>query len=393
MWDLDELKAISIMVFPGMVEARWPLADEMESPDCRMPNFCRSMSDVAMEYDNQYSWNRGVVAFCHDSEVWVTPVNVKVFKVLDEAGLTGAQGLFYVPFSSGEYPVRHQRRWEMLKRRANKVNRAYFKQECLKYAEYKEVWPLSQKLLDDCFHLPLTGVPVQWSNGNRSVIYPDESLVYGTLTISAKKLLGSYWIHNSIVAFTTNDGETYVTNNSSITTQLDKAGYQRLSQFVPFSNNERILDEKLAIVWDDVRAFTKMKAEFDFRERCWDASYLKDVGDIKDLVHRCFLVPKNGLEALTDDGQQTIFPEIKTNLFGEREKIKLGTYNYCNNVFVVVDNYGQTFLGTDHRLLDQLPDRGYQRDENLFVPLAHGEKIKNGELAAYWQRITDDEEE
>ena len=68
----------------------------------------------------------------------------------------------------------------------------------------------------------------------------------------SRNVLGYYSMNNGRTVFIYRDGHTYVTKGYWVIDKLKKAGYQRGSLFVPFSNGEQIVDPLLAAKWESI---------------------------------------------------------------------------------------------------------------------------------------------
>lgn len=237
---LKELKENSIEIVPGMV-AYYPQYRKEELVD---------VTNLSPKFNGAYSVNNSTVCFVtEEGGVFVTPYTRKVVKTLEEAGF--AQKYFYVPFSNQDYPRDEELKWLRLRESARASHVQEYEEDCAEWCDEHHIGKLGPETLECCFRIPQEGVPVKHPVHNyESVYFPACNEPSMDCTVTDK--LGRYTTNNGKVVFVYRDGHTYVTKGYWILDELNYAGYEKGSLFVPFSNWEEITDPRLARQWEEV---------------------------------------------------------------------------------------------------------------------------------------------
>lgn len=205
------------------------------------------VNGLRSKFNGAYSVNNSTICFVHDSEVYVTPYTRKALETLDRAGFK--MGEFYVPFSSWDYPKYQEEKWDQLRKAARLAKDIDYENDCRKWCSEHGIKELDEAILNNCFRMPITGVPVEHIYF-KNTYYP----VCGETCIDCTVVdkLGKYCANNGKVVFVYTDGHTYVAKGYGILKDLEKAGFEEAGLFVPFSNGELITDKVLAAKWNMV---------------------------------------------------------------------------------------------------------------------------------------------
>ena len=200
------------------------------------------MTDVVKKFDGSYAINNSTICFVFKGEAYVTPYTRAGVATLIDEGLI--KNSFYVPFSNGSYPKGEKAKWERLRDAAHESYRCDCEADSLQWCDEHGIGSLSDADLKRCFKIPRGGVAVR-SRGHESVVYPIADEIH-----VGRNVLGYYGTNNGKTVFVYRDGHTYVTKGYWVIDKLKKAGYQRGSLFVPFSNGEQVVDPLLAAKWE-----------------------------------------------------------------------------------------------------------------------------------------------
>ena len=155
----------------------------------------------------------------------------------------------YVPFSNGDIPSNEYSalKWKQLcaiARKEYELREEKRKVEKLQQlAEEKNIYPLPQKVYDLSLKIPKNGFETIFLDSERDRTRPVQEW-------ELEHALGTYCENNGRIVFVDDKGDTYVSPYClEISAVLINAGYSPYSLFVPLSNGERIIDEKLANEW------------------------------------------------------------------------------------------------------------------------------------------------
>lgn len=239
--DLEYLRnRCSVKVYTGMIVV--------------FPQFCQrellDVSEQASKFNGCYAVNNSTIAFVFENEVYVTPETNKVRKTLEDAGFR--MSCFAVPFSNWDYPFEEKEKWELLKERARQAIVDEFEEECEFFCDFNGIDKLDKEVLRKCFEIPRNGVRI-WHLNYEAICYPVVTKLYLDRDVSEK--LGTFCCNNGKVVFVYRNGKTYVAKGYKILNVLRNAGFREVSIFVPFSNGETILDEKLKMKWESISKF------------------------------------------------------------------------------------------------------------------------------------------
>lgn len=205
--------------------------------------------NLASKFNGCYAVNNSTIAFFIDGEFYVTPYTSEAIRVLKTNGFQ--EKSFYVPLSNGEIPIeiKTQGFWQGLKEAASSLYKKEFIADCEKWCDDHHIRAISEEHLKDCFRMPDSGVPVRL-HCYEDIYYP----ICDSLMLNAfvEGKLGRFGRNNGKVVFVYRDGNTYVAKGYGIVKYLKSAGFQEIGLFVPFSNNEEIIDSRLKYQWESI---------------------------------------------------------------------------------------------------------------------------------------------
>jgi hypothetical protein len=355
----------------------YPLYDEYsDSPITASP-----------EYARKYGWNNGTVAFITENgEYYVTPFCFEVRDYLEELGYKDI-GL-YVPFSNGDIPADKDAAlvWEALRNKARKVHEEKrieeHKEKMKSLAEEKSIQPLPEQLYELCLNIPESGLMTSWMGQNPTSTFPVSDW-------EVPKHMGTYCQNNGKVVFVNDEGKTFVTPYcSEVRDILDAAGYRQGSLFVPLSNGEDIVDDKLNEKWNFMVTDARNKLMARIKEE--NLARFKTIAEEKGVktlpqgaYDKSLEIPQDGLETVS----LMSGPFITSPVYEFQVPEHLGKYCQNNGRVVFVDEQGKTWVTPFcFEVSSMLRDAGY-REGSIFVPLSNGEEIKDPVIAQRWESL------
>ena len=195
-----------------------------------------------------YCQNNNKLVFVNEKgKTFVTPFAAEIAATLRKNGYIGRN--MYVPFSNGDIPSNEYSalKWKQLcaiARKEYELREEKRKVEKLQQlAEEKNIYPLPQKVYDLSLKIPKNGFETIFLDSERDRTRPVQEW-------ELEHALGTYCENNGRIVFVDDKGDTYVSPYClEISAVLINAGYSPYSLFVPLSNGERIIDEKLANEW------------------------------------------------------------------------------------------------------------------------------------------------
>lgn len=133
-----------------------------------------------------------------------------------------------------------------------KMESVRFSNECLTFCEIHGIHPLSTHILRTrCLRIPDSGIEAIHKPTNlKNKFYPiiSSKIFDGT----AEKKLGRYATNNGVIVFVHCDGDTYLTKDWSVFTELANNGYKRGNLPVALSCEETISDPVLCEKWENL---------------------------------------------------------------------------------------------------------------------------------------------
>ena len=205
------------------------------------------MSDIGSKFNGCYATNNSTICFVIDNEVFATPYTRAAMATLNDSGLV--EKYFYVPFSNGDCPKYEKVRWDYLRNLAHESYYRDYETDSAKWCDEHGIGKLSEEILERCFRIPRSGVPIR-HHSYEDTVRPATNEFFVDCTVVDK--LGRFCTNNGKVVFVYHDGHTYATKGYWILDELRQAGYMESGLFVPFSNGEQIIDPYLAFKWEQI---------------------------------------------------------------------------------------------------------------------------------------------
>ena len=208
---------------------------------------------LASEPEKSFCYNNGVLAFIADGIYYVVPHTSKANEIIRQSGFKEAY--FSVICSNLDQPADPfmRARWHTLQTWNREIREYEFIRECEQYCDEHYIESISEKLLARyCMAMPSTGISVKYLFQEKpSRHYP--AIISTFLDSNDKNKLGKYCYNNGTLVFVHRDGKTYVTKAYWLIDILTKCGYKEGNLFVPFSNGEKILEDKYHQQWEKIK--------------------------------------------------------------------------------------------------------------------------------------------
>lgn len=211
-----------------------------------------SILKTSLEFPGCYSVNSLTIGIVlDDGKFFAAPYTSHLEHLLKDAGFKKAS--FNVPFSQGEYPLLQKEKWDNLREKAHQSYVEELASNSMAYCDKHGIGSISDDVLSNCFEMPEEGIYVKHTCFETRY-YP---LIISSPVFSYKAMtkLGHFGKSNGKVVFVYRNGKTYVAKGYKIIDILTSAGYTDTHEFVPFSNNEHILDPEYAKRWASIKEF------------------------------------------------------------------------------------------------------------------------------------------
>lgn len=208
---------------------------------------------LAFEPNDSYCSNNGTLAFISKGIYYVVPATMKAFDILRENNFR--ESFFCVICSNLDQPADPvlKSQWHQLMAWRREVRAQEFVDDCNKYCDEHHIGSIPQETLDTyCMAMPASGIDIQYIFQDKpSRHYP--AIRSDCLDSFAITKLGKYCYNNGTLAFVYRDGKTYVTRAYWLIRELQEAGFREGGLFVPFSNSEKILNDKYHQLWEKIK--------------------------------------------------------------------------------------------------------------------------------------------
>lgn len=199
---------------------------------------------------NVYNCYEEVIGVLYQGEYYALSETKKNIKILQDFGIIKAE--FFIYLNEDEYPKDkvEKNRWMEILIQGSKQRKEEFKEECEKWAAGNSIKPLPQYELKNCFLIPEEGFRIRLDDD-----YDQEepcSPIVSYLTPRSIEYVGSYSVYHNRVIFVTTDGLTYMAKGNHIPRLLKYLKFREILYFIPFSDNEFIIDEKIRSEWEKI---------------------------------------------------------------------------------------------------------------------------------------------
>lgn len=200
------------------------------------------------------------------------------------------------------------------------------------------------------------------------------------------KFNNCYAVKRPTVCFIS-DGIAYATPyTDKLIRSLKAAGLKEKEFYVPFSEGDYPKNE--ATRWVILKKKAIQTYVEDFIEDCTTYSDKHGIRILsEETLKGCLEVPFMGIAIVGLNYETCYYPILNVGISKETIAKYIGTYDMYNNTVIFVYRNGKTYITKGGHITDELKKAGYTR-QKTFVPLAHGEKIKDKELQKEWEAIT-----
>ncbi len=193
-----------------------------------------------------------------------------------------------------------------------------------------------------------------------------------------------YAVNNSTVAYVDEDGYYVCPWSRSVITVLHEAGFEEEDFYVPFSNWD--YPKKEEATWQRLREVARHEAEYHFLQDCIEYSDKHGIDTLPDeIMENCVMIPTTGVEVRKEKFDDRIYPLL--TCFDCTINHKIATFNENNGIVVFIYYDGQTYVTKGRGILPVLKNKGYRKNEALFVPLSNGEEILDLDFKQKWASI------
>lgn len=201
--------------------------------------------------DNTYFLNNSIIFFWHEGVMYVVPYFRVVIEVLHQNDFNyQAQD---IPFTQGTHLMDEDLniRWKKILARSRKQKTLDFQSDCEVLSDEKGFKPISDELLSHCMEIPSYGIGLKRAHVERNFLPIITEQCFNSVTMNC---LGRYNTNNDMCVFVYRNGNTYITNHSSVVDALAENGYKRGNLLVPLSFGEIITTPFYAKKWEDISA-------------------------------------------------------------------------------------------------------------------------------------------
>ncbi len=201
----------------------------------------------------------------------------------------------------------------------------------------------------------------------------------------AAKFNGFYEANNSTLAFVS-ESILYVTPYTIAAMKcLTENGFTNSCFYVPFSNGDYPVEERVR--WKSLRDHAKEEKHEEFIESCLSYSDENGFGELpEEILSKCFKIPVSGVKVRKSNFYETYYPVINNDCLDCVAEQEVGTYNSNMGKVVFVYRDGETYVAKGYKIVSLLQQAGYMHMK-LFVPFSNGEEILDSNLAAQWEAL------
>lgn len=201
----------------------------------------------------------------------------------------------------------------------------------------------------------------------------------------AAKFNGCYASNNSTLAYVC-DGTLHVTPYTGAAINcLQAANLKFASFYVPFSNGDYPVEERVR--WESLREMARKEYKEEFVAQCARWCDEHGFGELpEEVLSKCFEMPEKGVRVKHPYFENTYYPVINNDCLDCVGSEKIGSFCTNNGKVVFVYRNGKTYVAKGYKIIEDLRKAGYL-EKGLFVPFSNGETIVDTVLANKWAAL------
>lgn len=203
--------------------------------------------------DDVYSLENDILAFVTGGVYYVMPCTKVALQLMKQYGFI--KTYFRVICSEIDLPAEPSQKeyWNQLQAWKREIVEAVFADECETYCDEHQIRAIPEELLRKyCMEMPARGIRVKYVFQEKpSTHYPCIRQTH--LNQATESKLGTYRFQNNTVVFIYRNGKTYVTPAYWMVSILEAFGFTKGNLFVPFCNDETILEDKYHQMWEKLK--------------------------------------------------------------------------------------------------------------------------------------------
>ena len=200
---------------------------------------------------NVYNCYGEIIGVVYQGEYFSLPETRKNISTLQSFNINKAH--FILELDDDKYPLDPviRKEWMEILVRGSKERKVEFADDCRRWAESNYILPIPKEELTKCLLIPERGIRVKVVDDE----YDQEELynpIVSYLTPRSIEYVGAYSEYNGRVIFVNTDGKTYMSKGNHMVNLLKKLHFRSYAFFIPFRDNEVIINRDLRLLWDGI---------------------------------------------------------------------------------------------------------------------------------------------
>lgn len=198
-----------------------------------------------------YALENGTICFIENRAFYITPDMRATRKLLVDNGFIKNDG-FCIPIIKKRFHESEQDKWAYLRALADKAHKEDLISDAREYCRACGIKKVDPNVISQyCLQIPREGIMVQGASSEHCYL-PLITLPCTDCWSLYKLGKYNYDVHQQIVIFVYEDGNTYVSRTCNILQTLKDAGYEQDKIPVPFFDGSQIMDPNLRALWESI---------------------------------------------------------------------------------------------------------------------------------------------
>ena len=192
-----------------------------------------------------------IIGVVYKGEYFSLPETRNNINILQSFNINKAH--FILELDDNKYPLDPiiRKDWMAILVRGSEERKEEFIEDCQKWAQTNSILTIPKKELENCLMIPEKGIRVKVVDDE----YDEEELytpIVSYLTPRSIEYVGAYSEYNGRVIFVNTDGKTYMSKGDHMVNLLKKLNFRPYAFFIPFRDNEVIINKDLRLLWEDI---------------------------------------------------------------------------------------------------------------------------------------------
>lgn len=200
---------------------------------------------------NVYNCYGEIIGVLYQNEYYALPETRKNINALQTFNINKAD--FVIILDEDSYPLDPivRKEWLAILVKGAEERKEEFIEDCQRWAQANSILTIPKKELENCLMIPEKGIRVRVVDDEYDEEEEYDPLV-DYLNPRSIEYVGAYSEFHGRVIFVNTDGKTYMSKGNHMVNLLKKLNFKVYAIFLPFKDNEVIINKDLRHLWEDI---------------------------------------------------------------------------------------------------------------------------------------------